>query len=354
MDSNNNSLQPREAVRKMRSYSPPTQGRRDMLRLDFNENTTGCSPLVLAAVLKTLSGEQVATYPEYSNAINTVASFLQVESDELMLTNGTDEAIQVLVQTFVNPGDEVVVLHPSYAMYRFYAEVAGATVTEVEYLLDDDLAFPLESLLRVLSDKTKGVFIANPNNPTGRAVSLQYIEQILQSVPHAVVLVDEAYVEFSGITALDLVRKYSNLFVSRTFSKAYGMAGLRCGCLVSQSSNIAWSRKAQSPYSVNVVAAIAASAAVLDTEWVSEYVRSVVEARTYLVGELRRLGIRQFPTDGNFVLINVGEAAQQLVAHMREKEILIRDRSHEIPGCVRVTIGTIEQMKRFINELENM
>ena len=103
-----------------------------------------------------------------------------------------------------------------------------------------------------------------------------------------------------------------------------------------------------------MVAAIAASAAVLDTEWVSGYVRSVVEARTYLVGELRRLGIRQFPTDGNFVLINVGDAAQQLVAHMREKEILIRDRSHEIPGCVRVTIGMIEQMTRFINELENL
>lgn len=325
-----------------------------MLRLDFNENTTGCSPLVLAAVLQTLSGEQVATYPEYSNAIRTIATFLQVESDEVMLTNGTDEAIQVLVQTFVNPGDEVVVLHPSYAMYRFYAEVAGATVTEVEYRMDDDLAFPLESLLCVLSDKTKAVFIANPNNPTGRAVSLQEIEQILQSVPHAVVLVDEAYVEFSGITALDFVRRYSNLFVSRTFSKAYGMAGLRCGCLISQPNNIAWSRKAQSPYSVNVVAAIAASAAVLDTEWVSEYVRSVVEARTYLVGELRRLGIRQFPTDGNFVLINVGDAAQQLVAHMREKEILIRDRSHEIPGCVRITIGTIEQMTRFINELENL
>ena len=185
-------------------------------------------------------------------------------------------------------------------------------------------------------------------------MSLDEIRQLLNAAPNVLVLVDEAYVEFSGITALDLVRKYSNLFVSRTFSKAYGMAGLRCGCLVSQPSNIAWSRKAQSPYSVNVVAAIAASAAVLDTDWVSEYVRSVVEARTHLVGELRRLGIRQFPTDGNFVLINVGEAAQQLVAHMREKEILIRDRSHEIPGCVRVTIGTIEQMKRFINELENM
>ena len=167
-----------------------------MLRLDFNENTTGCSPLVLAAVLQTLSGEQVATYPEYSNAINTVASFLQIESDELMLTNGTDEAIQVLVQTFVNPGDEVVVLHPSYAMYRFYAEVAGATVTEVEYLLDDDLAFPLESLLRVLSDKTKGVFIANPNNPTGSYLSKQEIHTLREKLPERVLLViDEAYAE---------------------------------------------------------------------------------------------------------------------------------------------------------------
>lgn len=354
MDSKNRTPQPREAIRNMRPYSPPTQGRRNMLRLDFNENTTGCSPLVLKTIVETLSGEQVATYPEYSNATSTIATFLQVESDEVMLTNGTDEAIQVLVQTFVNSGDEVVVLNPSYAMYRFYAEVAGATVTEVGYKIDDDFAFPLEPLLRVLNKSTKALFIANPNNPTGRAVSLQYVEQILQSVPNAVVLVDEAYVEFSGVTVLDLVRKYPNLFVSRTFSKAYGMAGLRCGCLVSQANNIAWARKAQSPYSVNVVAAIAASAAVSDTEWVAGYVRSVVEARTYLVDELRRLGIRQFPTDGNFVLINVGDAVKNLIANMRKKEILIRDRSHEISGCVRITIGTIEQMKRLISELENM
>ena len=352
MVNNNEFLQPREAVRAMRPYTPPTQGREHAMRLDFNENTIGCSPAVLAAITSALTGDRLAMYPEYNTALSQVAAFLDVPQDNIMLTNGTDEAIQVLVNTFVEPGSELLILHPSYAMYRFYAEVAGVKVHEVDYNVEDGLRFPLEALLEAIKPNTRAIFVANPNNPTGGAVSLDEIRQLLNAAPNVLVLVDEAYVEFSGISALSLISQFPQLVISRTFSKAFGLAGLRCGCLISNSENIAWVKKAQSPYSVNVLAAVAASAAVQDTSFVDAYVREVISARTFVVSELNRLGIRQFPTDANFVLIDVGGRAQEIVDRLRKAEILIRNRSHELPGCVRVTIGTNKQMQQFISELE--
>jgi histidinol-phosphate aminotransferase len=352
MVNNNEFLQPREAVRAMRPYTPPTQGREHAMRLDFNENTIGCSPAVLAAITSALTGDRLAMYPEYNTALSQVAAFLDVPQDNIMLTNGTDEAIQVLVNTFVEPGSELLILHPSYAMYRFYAEVAGVKVHEVDYNVEDGLRFPLEALLDAIKPNTRAIFVANPNNPTGGAVSLDEIRQLLNAAPNVLVLVDEAYIEFSGISALSLISQFPQLVISRTFSKAFGLAGLRCGCLISNSENIAWAKKAQSPYSVNVLAAVAASAAVQDTSFVDAYVQEVISARTFVVSELNRLGIRQFPTDANFVLIDLAGRAQEIVDRLRKAETLIRNRSHELPGCVRVTIGTNKQMQQFISELE--
>ena len=343
---------PKQSVSKMRPYSPPTQGRGESLRLDFNENTVGCSPVVLAAVTAALNGNNLAMYPEYGSARSEIASFLEVASDQLTFTNGTDEAIQLLINTFFEPKEELVILHPAYAMYRFYAEVSDVRVTEVGYSLADNLAFPLRPLLDSISASTRGVFIANPNNPTGSAISVDNIVAILEHAPNALVLIDEAYVEFSGISALPLINQFPNLFVSRTFSKAYGMAGLRCGCLISNSANIGWVRRAQSPYSVNVLAVVAARAAVSDLAFVNEYVRQVGAAREHVQQALTRLGFRWFPSDGNFLLFDAGGRKDQILSALKSAQILIRDRSHEIEGCLRVTIGTIEQMKLFITEME--
>ena len=223
-------LQPRKAVLGMAPYSPPTGNRLDKLRLDFNENTVGCSPRVIARLKETLDAGLLTVYPDYARAKAALAEFFRVSPDELLLTNGTDEAIQVLVNTYIDDGDEVIALRPSYAMYRFYAEVAGAKIVEVDYQ-PPAVAFPLEELLAAITPRTRAILIANPNNPTGTAVNLAGIERILKAAPHAAVLIDEAYYEFFGVTALNLIWKYPQLFVSRTFSKVYGMAALRMGCL---------------------------------------------------------------------------------------------------------------------------
>ena len=270
---------------------------------------------------------------------------------EFAMTNGTDEAIQVLVNTFVNEGDEVLLLHPSYAMYKFYSELAGATVRELEYH-KETLAFPLTELLAGIRPQTRAILIANPNNPTGTGVTLDQIRAVLEAAPHAAVLIDEAYFEFSGVTVLPWIRQYKNLFVSRTFSKVYGMAAMRCGCLFSDRANVAWMRKAQSPYSVNALAAIAARAAVKDTATIANYVDEVLAARKLAYEGLAKLGIRAFDSQANFILFYAGDRSIPIRDALRDKGVLIRDRSYEIQGCVRVTIGTRAQIERFLKELE--
>ena len=176
-------------------------------------------------------------------------------------------------------------------MYRFYAEVAGANIKEIDYI-PGTLAFPLTQLLDSITPATRAILISNPNNPTGTATNIPAIKQILDRAPQAAVLIDEAYYEFCGITALPLIRDYPNLFVSRTFSKVYGMAAMRIGCLFSQAANVQYLHKAQSPYSVNMLAALAAEAAVQDTEFVANYVAEALAAREMLACGARQTRYR--------------------------------------------------------------
>ena len=348
-----NAPKPRPAVKAMAPYSPPTGGRAGKLRLDFNENTVGCSPHVIAALKDRLDAGALTIYPEYGEAKDAIARYFQVDPAQFVFTNGTDEAIQVFVNTYVDDGQEVVILKPSYAMYRFYAEVAGANVTEVEYP-QPDMEFPLQALLDAITPETRAVMLANPNNPTGTGVSLLGIERILKRARKAAVLVDEAYFEFCGVTALTEIARVPNLFVSRTFSKVFGMAAMRVGCLFSHEANIKYLHKAQSPYSVNALAIIAAQAAVEDREYVETYVAEVLAARELLCVGLEKLGITYVPSSANFVLARIGKRAIEVRDALRSEGILVRDRSYEAPGCVRITAGTREQTRRLLAALEEI
>ncbi|MBY0503033.1 MAG: histidinol-phosphate transaminase [Bryobacteraceae bacterium] len=346
-------IAPRPAVLKMAPYHPPSGGRAGKLRLDFNENTVGCSPRVAEYLREVLTQPLLAVYPEYEDTRPALATFFGISPDELLLSNGTDEAIQVLINTYVDDGDEVLTLTPSYAMYRFYAELAGAQVREVPYEADT-LAFPVARFLAQIRPSTKAILVANPNNPTGCGVSLAVVEQVLQAAPRAAVLIDEAYYEFCGRTALPLLNKYPNLFVSRTFSKAYGMAAMRMGCLMSNAANMAHLRKAQSPYSVNLLAALAARVAVADTEYVSTYVAEAVASRETLYRFFDEMKIGYWRSEANFVLFRAGERAVPIRDELRRRGVLVRDRSYELPGAVRVTVGRAEQTERFMQELREI
>jgi histidinol-phosphate aminotransferase len=323
------------------------------MRLDFNENTVGCSPCVARVLRDAITQERLAVYPDYARVKQSLAAFFKVAPEELLLTNGTDEAIQVLINTYVDDQDEVIVLRPSYAMYRFYAEVAGAKIIEIDYQ-PPAVEFPTAEVLKAISPATRAVLIANPNNPTGTSIGLEEIERILRKARHAVVLIDEAYYEFFGVTAMPLIREHPQLFVSRTFSKVYGMAAMRMGCLFSHRANVQYLHKAQSPYSVNMLAALAAEAAIADTEYVGRYVAEALASREMLRTGLEKLGIPHVESSANFILGYFGERAVEVRDALREKAILVRDRSYEIPGGVRITVGTREQTRRLLEELERI
>jgi len=346
-------IRPRPAVLHMAPYSPPTAGRAGKLRLDFNENTVGCSPRVIAGLKERLDAAGLSIYPEYGQAKDAIARYFNVEAGQFIFTNGTDEAIQVFLNTYVDAGQEVVILKPSYAMYRFYAEVAGAKITAIEYP-PPGMEFPMQAVLDAITPETRALLLANPNNPTGTGVSLLGLERILNRARKTAVLVDEAYYEFSGVTALGEIGRIPNLFVTRTFSKVFGMAAMRLGCLFSHEANIAYLHKAQSPYSVNSLAVLAAQAAIEDKPYIENYVAEVLAARELLCLGLEQLGIGYVPSSANFVLGHFGSRAIEVRDALRGRAILVRDRSYEAPGCVRITVGTREQTRTLLAALEEV
>lgn len=343
----------RRAVERMRPYHPPLEGRRNKLRMDFNENPIGCSPAVRRALRK-LAASSISAYPEQETVRRKVARHFDVRPEELLLTNGTDEALSLVVNTFVGSGDRVLFVEPTYAMYRFYSELAGAEVVAPRY--DAEMRFPWTDVLGELKRGPRVFFQPNPNSPTGNLLTPAEIQRIFKAAVRTVVVIDEAYFEFSGVTVIPWIRRHQNLIVTRTFSKTAGLAGLRLGCIFVHSQLATTMRKAQSPYPVNVAALAAAEAAIKDRRFISRTVREVRRGQRELERGLARLGVKSFPSAANFALVHFGERTKEIVAALGRKGILIRDRSSDFGGAgyARITFGTVEQTRRLLRELESI
>ena len=348
-------LKPRNAISSIPAYHPPLAGRQG-LRLDFNENTVGCSPRVLDRI-RSLTAEDLARYPERQPIEAAVASFLAVPEAELLLTNGVDEAIHLLCQTYLAPGDEALIVVPTYSMYRIYMCAAGAHVIGVA--ADKDFHLPLNSLRASITDHTRLIAIANPNNPTGTFTPAEQLLEIARSAPAAAILIDEAYFEFCGKTLLPRRRESSNLFITRTFSKAYGLAGLRIGVLIGDADQMPSLRRVCSPYNVNAIALASLPEALADQNYIERYVTETLQSRARLESVFIARGIRFWPSQANFVLARIGSAksdSQAFVEQMRRRGILVRDRSsdHACEGCVRFTLGTKEHTDRLLAALDEV
>ena len=405
----------RAAVGKMRAYNPPLEGRTKKIRLDFNENPIGCSPKVRQALAK-LSAAEICSYPEQETVRRQMAKHFGVRPEELLLTNGTDEALHVIVSTFVEPDDSVLIVEPTYAMYRFYSELAGARVLAPRYTAE--MQFPWDEVLSILDEgRISGLqpatdpsavpsarddfaatlppkrslwvaasaatisasaqapfargevfasshtpsaprvfFLPNPNSPTGNLLSPKEVRRTLDAAKQTMVVIDEAYFEFSSVTVIPWIRRHANLIVTRTFSKTAGLAGLRLGCIFVNRDLAASMRKSQSPYPVNCAALVAAEAAMRDRAFIARTVREVKAGRAQLEKGLARLGLRYFPSGGNFILAYFGDRAKKIVSALDRKGILLRDRSSDFSGegYVRITVGTPAQIARLLRALEAM
>jgi histidinol-phosphate aminotransferase len=345
-------LEARVAVKNLHAYRPPLAGRVG-LRLDFNESTIGCSPRVLAR-LRSLDAETLARYPEREPVEAQVADVLGLHAPQILLTNGVDEAIHLLCSTYLDSGDEAIIVVPTFAMYAIFAQAEAASLVQI--LSGENFSIPLEKLLSRIGPRTRLIAVANPNNPTGAAVAGEVLLRIAQAAPQAAVLVDEAYFEFHGETILNHRDLPANLFVARTFSKAYGLAGLRIGILAGNGSHISMVRRVASPYNVNAAALAVLPEALQDQQYVERYVTEVRHGRAILEQELSALGLQYWPSRANFVLVRVGPAYTDFIREFRARGVLVRDRNSDpgCEGCVRLTVGSNEHTQILIDTLREV
>ncbi len=329
------------------------------LRLHQNENTGGCSPAVLEALAR-LRGDQIGFYPPYEAATRACAAYLGVEPDRLSLVNGLDEGLMALSVGYLRPTaggkvPEAIIPEPAFEIFAIDTEVAGGRVVRVPP--SPDFVFPLQGVLDAISSITRVVFLTNPNNPTGVSMSKDEIRTVARRVPaEAVVFVDEAYAEFSGETFIPDLPNFPNVIVGRTFSKAFGLAGLRIGAITGHPEALEPLRLAVPVYSVNIAAVVAVQAALQDRDYLRHYLRQVEESKAMLYAACERLELKYWKSAANFVLVDAGDHVDALVKGAAARGIYLRDRSTEpgCAGCFRVTAGMVPHTARCIEVMEEI
>lgn len=345
----------RPAIRNMSAYKPPLEGRSDggFLLLDFNERTTPVSPQIRRALIDFIQTDRLQVYPEYGDFVSKLADYLNLDSRQLMITNGSDQGIDLIYRAAAEPGDEAIVPVPTFPMLTHSAEVGGLQLKKPCYTAD--YQYPLDEVLSLVNERTRVIVVCNPNSPTGTLLRSPEILRLAAYAPHAAILVDECYYEYSRETVKDSVGEYPNIFITRTFSKTWGLPSLRMGYLISSEANIDHLLKVRGPYDVNRLAVVAASAALEDPSYMEEYVKEVMEvSKPMFTAFLERKGIRYWPSATNFVLVYPPDD-KLLVKNLRQKGILVRPRHGPgIEGTVRITLGTREDTEKVIAELDEI
>ena len=332
-------------------------GLTDVIKLASNENPLGPSPLALHALAATAAG--VSLYPEGSAPAlrHAVSQATGMPEDTLVFGNGSDEVLHLLALTFLQPGDETVQGDPSFAMYEIYATQCDAVPVLVPL---KNYTHDLDAMADAVTDKTRMVIVANPNNPTGTFVRRDAVERFLDRIPRNVLVVfDEAYDEYvSDPDKPDLrplVLEGRNVVILHTFSKAYGLAGLRVGYGITRPEIAAHLNRVRSPFNVNLPAQAAAAAALSDTDHVARTVALNAEGRNYFYAEFEKMGLDYVPSEGNFVLVDVGRDCRDVFHALQHKGVIVRaTHGMGLPQHIRVTTGTMPQNERFIAALKEV
>ena len=349
-------LQARPEVEGLQAYSAPLEGRRGMLRLDFNENTLGPSPKVVAAI-RAIPAEQYAIYPEYDGLRQAVVANLAgvglsrpLQPDQIGLFNGVDAAIHAIFHAYGDRGDTLLTTSPTFGYYTPCAQMQGMAIEAIPYRLPD-FCFPLDELRAALQGCPRILLICNPNNPTGTRLAPELIIELAASAPGTLVVVDELYEAFTGDSALPLAdfAATPNLLVLRSLAKTAGLAGLRIGFAIGAAPVVDRLARVTGPYDINSFAVTAAHAALADQAYVDSYVAEVLRARIWLVQQLQAAGARHHAAGGNYLLIWPERPAQEMEQRLRQAGILVRSMAGKalIDGSLRVSLGTTEQMQRF-------
>ena len=351
---NNLFPQPREEIIKMRYYSAPLEKRRNLLRLDFNENTVGPSPLVLEAI-QAIKLEEISIYPEY----NLLKKFLcdqyldsrKFSNDEIGIFNGADAAINAIFNAFGEKNQIFLTTDPTFGYYSPCSEMRGMKKITCSYI-GENFIFPINQFTeKVINHNPKLIFICNPNNPTGTVLNAKEIIELANINKNSLIVVDELYEKFNGDSLLELIdfETNKNILIIQSLSKTAGLAGLRIGFTFGHKNIIKYINKVTGPYDVNSLAVTATLAALNDKSYIDNYVLEVKQAREWILNKFKSTTIRSHFSGGNYFLIWPNKNPKTLIQEMRDKGILIRsmENKKDISESIRVSIGNQEQMSFF-------
>jgi histidinol-phosphate aminotransferase len=363
-------INPSKVVKKLDPYVP---GRsideiasnygldpKEIIKLGSNENPIGPSPMAVEALKKNLN--LISQYPESNleKLVNDIALYSGVSAKNVVIGgDGADEILDVLGKAFMEPGDEFIVPLPGYMYYEFTLKIQGAVPVYAKWDVPTN-SLDVESVIQALSPKTKLIFLCTPNNPTGGLISKKDIKKVLEST-EAIVVVDEAYFEFSGVNNVDLLKDHSNMFILRTFSKVLGLAGMRIGYGLSNPEIIEYMYRVKPVFSLTKLSEVAASATLQDKDYIERSMELSVESREFLYKSLSKLmNLKVYKSKANYLLVDVrktGLTANELTEKLMEKGIIVRDCT-SFKGLdeywIRVSVGTLVEDEKFIKTLEDI
>ncbi|MFD2924646.1 histidinol-phosphate transaminase [Halobacillus naozhouensis] len=357
-------VQPRQQINQIAMYSPgkPVEelkrekGLSKIIKMASNENPFGYSPRAAEAIQAEM--KEIPYYPEVTAPLlaEKLANRLEVSPDQILFGSGSDEIIRLLTRTYINEGDEVVMAGVTFPRYKTNVIIEGGVPVEVEM---KEGTHDLDAMYQAINGKTKIVFVCNPNNPTGTIVEKEALKAFIEKVPSDVMLVmDEAYYEYADspqyLETLPLLDQHKNMVILRTFSKVYGLAALRIGYGLMCTDMVDHLRKVKEPFNVNRLAQTAASASLDDDEFMYESISLNREGRDYLNDSFGRMNLSYFPTQTNFIMVDVSEPAEEVHEFLLNQGIIIRP-GHLMgyPTMIRVTIGKQEDNERFIESLQS-
>lgn len=323
-----------------------------IIKLGSNENPLGPSKKVIDVI--TEYADEVSIYPaDIPKELHSkIAEYVGVDESQVIAGNGSDEILDMAVKMFVEQGDEAVIHVPTFSMYRKLVELYSGKCVYVP--LGDGFKFDADKILEQITERTKLVFVCSPNNPTGSTISEEGLRKILDR--NVMVILDEAYVEFSSESFVQLVNEYKNLIILRTFSKAFGLAGLRVGYGIADSEIIEYMLRIKIPFSVNALAQKAAIAALEDKEYLKKSVELVKEGRVFVIDEISKIkGARAYPSEANFVFVELDAKSEDIVRSLQKRGIIVRDCGFAgLENHIRVSIGTMEENVRFLENLREV
>lgn len=342
----------KDHINRMSAYKPPLDGRdpKQHLLLDFNERTLPVSEAVENALVDYIRDGRLQMYPAYGDIVERIAAYARVEADQLMITNGSDQGIDLIIRASCREGDEAIIPGPSFAMYLQCAKVENLVIHQPQYTRER--GFPIREVLGLINDKTRLITIANPNNPSGSVVSREDIVTVAKAAPDAVILVDECYYEYCSVTVADLVAQYPNIVITRTFSKTWGIPSLRLGYVIAARENILPLLNVRGPYDINQLAIVAIRAALANLDTVEGYVDEVMQlSKPMLEKYLDRQGIDYWPSGGNFLWVFF-EQPERLAEGLQQAGILVRPKADSEGRLgLRITLGSVQHTERLLGAL---